>query len=177
MNNLICCISLCLLNYFAVFCENISKKENVIYQMMNSFAQRKYSDGLKVAGTGLAEEKEGEEKGKLKLLKMSFVIDKSLTIQSARKIGIETIDQFLSYVNNDKRLIPFLIVNPITERNIRITITGSNSVYKENQYIKSISAGEGYIRYYSDELMPPNYGLILKETYEEALRKTQEACP
>jgi hypothetical protein len=177
MNNIVNCIWICLLSFFGFSSNSLSREEKVVYQVMSDFAENKINDGLEAVGTGLAEEKVGEKKGKLKLLKMSFQINNSLTINTARKIGIDIVNQFLSYVNNNKKLEPFLIECPLTEKNVRISISGKNCDETDNTCVKSVSVGEGYVRYYSNEITPPNHGLILKETYEEAVAKLKITHP
>lgn len=120
---------------------------------------------LHLVGTG------GGMMDDIKMMAMSFNYYQEIDVKEARKLAIHAVNQYLSAINNNKDIRPFLHEYPFTPKNIQIRIL----VYKPDRSlppqdkIQFISVINGYITYSLNE---PNglFETVCKEPFEEALR-------
>jgi hypothetical protein len=122
--------------------------------------------GLILIGTG------GQMMDDIQMMMMGFEYRKVVTVETARKLLVESVEEYLSAINASTKIQPHLHNSPFTAKNVEIVI------YFRNQdgtkvpldKIKIASANEGEMFYYVD--YPEKYTLkaIHKETYEEAVQ-------
>ena len=101
-----------------------------------------------------------------------------LTEEEARKLIISCLDDFLTSVNKDEEIRPFLKNYPFTSKNTELVIHNYNVdgyvIY--HPYISTVAANrEGEISYFTeDESSPFTYKSKKYETYEEAVAILQQ---
>lgn len=181
MKNLFLCL---LLLFFSscvranCFCED----EKIAYQVMGQFSKKMHRRGCDAIGTGIGEEKNGEKKGKIKYLSVHLTTNRSLTFESARELAVDCVNSFLSEINQTVEFRKYLIEYPLSPKYISIIISGQDPSDNNISFVRSVIAND-LICYYSDSMQPPQYGLIHKETFEEAVAILQqesncnESCP
>lgn len=103
-----------------------------------------------------------------------FHIEEKLTIESARKLAIQTAKEFLAHINANERIRNELVEYPLTEKYIHIAISGEDIDANDSTYIKSVNVGMGRLFYYIDSRKPPTFGIVLKETFREAEKIVRE---
>lgn len=131
----------------------------------------KKEKGLHLFGIG------GQMMGDIQLMSMSFQFFQELTLQEARKLLVSTIQEYLSEINSDKELRPYLHSYPFTEKNITIKIFIQNRKENTNalESIDYISSINGILTYYlPDNPHDHSDRILCRESYEEALKKLQE---
>lgn len=120
---------------------------------------------LHLVGTG------GGMMNDIKMMAMSFNYYHEVDVKEARKLAIHAANQYLSAINNNKDVRPFLHEYPFTPKNIQIRIF----VYKPDRSLppqdklQFISVINSNITYSLNDPM----GLfeeVYKESFEEALR-------
>jgi hypothetical protein len=72
--------------------------------------------GLALCGTG------GGMMDDIKMMAMSFNYYKEVDLNSARKLLVEAVSEYLTAINNNKELRPFLHNYPFTPENVKIYI-------------------------------------------------------
>lgn len=106
----------------------------------------------------------------IEMLAMSFNYYQEIDLNSARSLIIYSVNEYLSDINNNKEIKPYLSNYPFTSKNIetRIFIYGPDRRKLPPEKIGYISSRDGILRYYtrSDDDHP-----ICTETYDEALGK------
>lgn len=145
---------------------SMEKDERVAFSVMREFvkAQQKKHD-FEVCGTSVC-----GEKNCVRSFTVGFQTDKQLTIECARKLVINAAFEFLECINKRKDLKPYLVEFPMEQKDIAIIVM-SNTLKKDLKmpYIRSVMLSQGKIHYCNDEMAPPKFGCIHKETFEEAL--------
>jgi hypothetical protein len=119
---------------------------------------------LALIGTG------GQMMHKIEMLSMSFQLFHEVDLQKAREIIVYAVREYLSDINNNEEVRPYLHNYPFTAKNVEIMIFvyGPDRRELPPQKIGYISSRNGILKYYNraDRDHP-----ICKETYEEALGK------
>jgi hypothetical protein len=122
--------------------------------------------GLVLVGTG------GGMMGDIQMMAMGFNFYQIVDIKTARTLLVDSVEEYLSDINANQEVRPFLHNYPFTAENIEIAIyfyisEGSNVPLDK---ITIAAAEQGKLVYYIDD--PEKYTLkdIHEETYEEALR-------
>ena len=108
----------------------------------------------------------------IEMLSLGFQCFEKLNINKARDLIVYSVKTFITGINDDKEIRPYLKSFPFTPKNVEIEIycyqpNGSDVPIGELEYITSI---DGIINYYPEG--PDKYKTekpILTETYEEAL--------
>jgi hypothetical protein len=122
--------------------------------------------GLVLIGTG------GGMMDDIKLMYMGFQYFKEVDLDTARKLLVYCIDEYLSAINSDEKVRPYLHNYPFTAKNIEINIW----IYTPDKKtpfgkICCISAIEGaLLLYYIKPSENQPIETICEETYEEALK-------
>jgi hypothetical protein len=121
---------------------------------------------LILIGTG------GRMMNDVEMLMMGFQYHTAVDIKTVRKLLIDSVEEYLSEINANEKLRPYLHNYPFTTKNLEIVIYFRNpdgSKVAPDQ-INVASAQEGNMFYYID--YPEKYTLkaICEETYEEALQ-------
>lgn len=121
---------------------------------------------LYLVGTG------GGMMNDIKMMAMSFNYYQEIDdIKEARKLAIDAANQYLSAINNNKDVRPFLHEYPFLPKNIQIRIL----VYKPDRShpaqdkIQCITVINGFVTYSLNDRMG-SFEQVGKESFEEALR-------
>jgi hypothetical protein len=108
------------------------------------------------------------------MLALSFDYRQPTTIENGRELLIAAVQEFITAVNEDERIRPYLKHYPFGPENIAIRIFLQNPDGSKLSFgLHVISACEGILRYNIDDPEGPLFKTLLVETYEEALQKLQ----
>jgi hypothetical protein len=122
----------------------------------------KAQKNLYLIGTG------GRMMDDIQMMAMSFNYYQEVNLEQARKLLIYVINEYISDINNDQDVRPYLHEYPFTSKNveIRIFIYGPDRRKLPPEKIGYISSIDGVLEYYTraDDDHP-----ICRETYAEAL--------
>lgn len=143
----------------------LPEREQVAYQLMNDFGQIHKIPGLHLIGSGLIGDKVNN---KLGVLDIHLQYDKIFTIDSARQLAVLCMNNFLSFINDKRKLAPHLTKFPISHDQVSIMLSGADS--SDETYIATVILRRGKISYYDNHVKPPTFDCTFKETYEEAIR-------
>jgi hypothetical protein len=118
----------------------------------------------------------GMPSGVVHMLGGSFQKEKVRSLSEARRIIVDSGNEFLRAVNANEKLKPFLIKSPFTIENIRISIyLEANGFDITGNRLAVIGLSKGRIYYnYEGKVESRGYSKEIEETYEEALKKIQE---
>jgi hypothetical protein len=162
--------SLVLFILFLIFsCDSmtyqLSDDEKIVNQITEETAKKlKEKKNLILVGTG------GQMMHKIEMLAMSFDYYQEVTLETARALIVYAVKEYLSDINNNEEVRPYLHNYPFTAKNIeiRIFIYGPDRYELSPEKIGCITSRKGILRYYirADDDHP-----ICKETYDEALGK------
>jgi hypothetical protein len=114
----------------------------------------------------------GQMMDDIQMMEMSFEICRPIDIPKARQLLISAIRKYLSEINNDEKIHPYLHQYPFTDQNIEIRIwirnpDGSRVALDKIYYVSAIN---GILRYYIDDPEKFSRKLVHEESYGEALR-------
>ncbi|NNM43193.1 MAG: hypothetical protein HKM07_02495 [Chlamydiae bacterium] len=126
--------------------------------------------GLILAGTG------GKMMADIQMMMMSFDYYHVVNLQTARKLIASTVQEYLSAINANEKIRPYLHEYPFTVKNVEISIVfftpdGSDVALNE---ITIASLNQGLITYYVDTPDKIKLKILHTETYEEALKLDQK---
>lgn len=126
----------------------------------------KKSESLRLIGTG------GQMMDNIKLMRMIFQLRKELDIDGARVLLLKAAHLYLTNINQNHEIRPYLVQAPFTIKNIEISVffcraDGSTS---PTQKLISASIIDGILSYKKDH-PTDRFDLIIvkKESYNEAL--------
>ncbi len=106
----------------------------------------------------------------IQMMAMSFNYYHEVNLEQARELLIYAINEYLSDINNNQDIRPYLHEYPFTSKNVEIMIFvyGPDRLELPAEKIYCITSRNGVIRYYtrSDRDHP-----MCKETYDEALNE------
>lgn len=157
-----------LIIFLAFGCDSMTYKlsddEKIVNQITQETAKKlKEKKNLILIGTG------GQMMHEIEMLAMGFHYYQEVDLNTARNLIVYAINEYLSDINNNKEIRPYLSNYPFTSKNveIRIFIYGPDRRKLPPEKIGYISSLKDIIRYYtrSDDDHP-----IFKETYDEALK-------
>ena len=108
----------------------------------------------------------------IKLMSMGFNYYKVIDIDEARRLLVYCAEEYLTAINGDEKVRPYLHNYPFTAKNIEIDIyfykpNGSDVAPNE---ISIAGANEGRVTYSIDDLEKHTLIRIRRETYEEAFK-------
>ena len=108
----------------------------------------------------------------VKMMMMSFEYRKAVDIETVRNLLVESVEAYLSDINENTEIRPYLHNYPFTAKNVEIEIVFRNPDRSKvaPQEINIASATEGRMKYYVDDPERHTLKAIHKETYEEALK-------
>ena|SRR3990167_8677558 len=143
----------------------LSKDEKIVNQITEETAKKlKEKKNLILIGTG------GQMMHEIEMLAMSFQFFHEVDLEKARELIVYAVREYLSDINNNEEVRPYLHNYPFTAKNveIRIFFYGPDRRELPPDKIVYISSRNGILRYYirADDDHP-----IHQETYEEALGK------
>ncbi len=152
-------------------CSPLSHPQPVDYEKIadeitaNTAQQLEKQKGLFLAGTG------GGMMHNIRMMAMSFDFYQEVDLQTARELIVYAIREYLSDINSNKEVRPYLQNYPFTAKNveIRIWISKPDRSKASSGKIHYISAINGILDYYTREDNQHSRKTICEETYEEAL--------
>lgn len=126
----------------------------------------KNQKNLVLIGTG------GKMMNDIQAMDMSFNFYQEMDLKSSRELIIYVINEYLSAINSNNEVRPYLHEYPFTAKNIEIDIwffqpDGTDLPLDKIYYVSAI---DGILTYYLDLPETHSRKAINKETYEEALR-------
>ena len=163
--------SVFLLIFFSIFsCDSmtyqLSDDEKIVNQITEETAKKlKEKKNLILVGTG------GQMMHEIEMLAMSFDYYQEVTLETARALIVYAVKEYLSDINKNEKVRPYLRNYPFTAKNveIRIFIYGPDRHELSPEKIYYISAINGIVDYYVRG--PDNFRqAVCEETYEEALK-------
>lgn len=105
----------------------------------------------------------------IRMMAMSFHFYHEVDLEEARELLVYVVTEYLSAINSNEKVRPYLHNYPFATKNIeiRIWIYEPDGTYPPSDKIDYISSMNGLLEYYtcSDPRQP-----IYEETYEEALQ-------
>lgn len=110
----------------------------------------------------------------VKALYAGFTVNNTnnITYETARTLLVNSAEEFLKSINEDKMLNPYLNHYPFTYKDIEYTLTFKS---QEGEFLSSISSVNGVIFYYLNDQAQFNLVELVQEPYSEALAKVQAA--
>ncbi|WP_068466627.1 hypothetical protein [Candidatus Protochlamydia phocaeensis] len=99
-----------------------------------------------------------------------------LTQEEARRLIVACAEEFLTDINSDESLRPYLLDYPFSPNNISIAIINYDSKGERTfaPYIGTVLISEGIITYLINTPEQLSYKDKIKETYEEALERLKQ---
>ncbi len=150
-----------------IYCE---MADNITAQTAKILTKRHQLD---VIGTG------GGCMDHVNMLALSFLIYRPLTVESAREIIVDCVEEFLFQINSNEEIRPYLKNYPFTPKELKISIF-SHTEKNEAVYDPYISVVSNSTRHDSTQTMlwfrtkapdqPFGYKTEIEEDYQEALR-------
>ncbi|MBI5346412.1 MAG: hypothetical protein HZB76_04650 [Chlamydiae bacterium] len=124
--------------------------------------------GLKFLGFG------GGGPHDIKMLALSFKTYGKVNVDEARELLVYCVEQFLSNINSNEKIRPFLHNFPFTGNNIEIRIFfyNKNDAKVNPPYISYAVAIDGVVRFYIKNSFD-KFEKVSEETYEKALKKVK----
>jgi hypothetical protein len=114
----------------------------------------------------------GQMMDDIQMMAMSFEVCRPLNVPKARQLLISAIQKYLSEINNDEKIRPYLHQYPFTDKNIQIDFwirnpDGSRVALDKIYYVSAIN---GILRYYIDDPEKFSRKLVHEESYGEVLQ-------
>ncbi len=109
----------------------------------------------------------------IQAMHMSFDYYQEVDLQTARELIVYAVREYLSDINNNEEVRPYLHNYPFTAKNveIRIWVSKPDRSNPSSGRIDYISAINGVLNYYTRGEKQYSRKTIYEETYEEALSK------
>lgn len=159
---------------FFISCSNnyqITEDEKLVDAITAITAKKLQTEkNLILIGTG-GSMMDGVEK-----LAMSFHYYKEIELAEARNLIVKAITEYLSGINNNQALRPYLVNYPFEAKNleIRIWILNPDGSDPKVGKLEFISARKGVLKYYVEQQDSIRGKIIHTETYEEALNRLND---
>lgn len=148
---------------FAGTSATLTQRDIVTNKLINEFAKSKRAEGLTTSGFG------GSQKdGKNTLIAVTFRVEEVMSIDSARKLIVKSVSDFLDLINSKPDFQQYLLEYPCTAKCIEIGIIGNNPKSSHESYIKSVLALRGEIYYYTEADTYSPLITVHEETFENA---------
>lgn len=119
---------------------------------------------LELAGTG------GGAMYGVRMLSLSFYYYKEVDLETARKLIVYCVDEYLAAINSNKKIRPYLVNYPFTEQNIeiRLFICGPDRRALPIGKISNASAIDGTLEYEAKSNEKYKSSTLHQETYQQA---------
>ena len=136
------------------------------YEVMSSYGKELKKQGFLIEGKG------GSFLGGIDLLSLDVVSQQEVNLEEARKIYIGAFENFITKVNENKKVRPFLLNYPFNESNIKLSMSFMTHDRKDVKapYIAHIFTIKNKIYYSINDPIKDTLEDLHLETYEEALR-------
>ena len=144
------------------FCHQSQDYEKIADKITEKTAKKlKDQKNLVLIGTG------GQMMHDIQAMDMSFNYYHEVDLKTARELIIYAINEYLSEINDDEKIRPYLHEYPFTAKNveIRIFIYGPDRLKLPPEKIYCITSLNGTLEYYTRS---DHYHPICEETYQEA---------
>ena len=145
-----------------------SEKEHLANIITKKVAiQLKKEFGLIPFGSG------GGMMDQIKMLHLAFDCRKPLDIDTSRQLLVAAVERFVSEVNANESIRPYLDNYPFEAKNIQIVIfiqRPDGSHFNPDGLVVT-SAKDGVLEYKTDDPNGPLFKTVHSETYEEALKQ------
>ena len=148
-------------------CASTHPKIQIANSIMNDFCnEMKIKNNFVMTGIGQC----NSPPDNLRALSISFLSEEKLNLDQARKLFICTCEEFLSAVNSDEHVRPWLSNYPFTGQNLEVMLSFKlkNGLRIGPPFVTFVFVSQGMIYYstYQNE----QFIDIHKESYEEALK-------
>ena len=126
-------------------------------------------NGLFLIGTG------GKMMDDIQMMYMGFEYFHPINIDRGRELLLSSIEEYLTVINSDEKVRPYLHEFPFTANNIEIGIWILNSDGSKvaSDKIRYIHANHGILSYYMDGEEEYSRKTVHEETYNEALKTSE----
>lgn len=126
----------------------------------------KEQKGLSLAGTG------GRMMDDIQMMMMGFNFYKVVDIETTRQLLVGSVQEYLSAINSNEEIKPYLHNYPFTPQNVEIVIYFYNPDGSKVPpgKITIAAANQGKVVYYIDDPEKHTIKPLHEETYEEALK-------
>lgn len=127
----------------------------------------KAQKNLYLAGTG------GQMMNDIQMMMMGFDLYEVIDIETARQLLVDSVQEYLSAINSNEEIRPYLHNYPFTAKNVEIVIYIYNPDGSQVPLdkITIAAANQGRVVYYVDDPQKHTIKTIHEETYEEALHE------
>jgi len=145
----------------------LSDDEKIVNQITQETAKKlKEKKNLVLIGTG------GQMMHEIEMLAMSFNYYHEVNLETARELLVESVEEYLSDINSNQKIKPYLHEHPFTAKNVEIAIFFRNQDASNvsAEKINIAAANQGKVVYYIDCSEKHTIKAIYRETYEEAKR-------
>lgn len=150
----------------------LSEKEMLSDEIIRKVAIKiKKEKNLHPCGTG------GQMMDQIKMLYLGFNYYYDITIDEGRELLVYAVNEFVSEVNADERIRPYLNNYPFEPKNVQIGIflfTQDGSLPALGKLIV-ITAQEGKLQYEIDDPETKLFKTVHSETFEEAVLKIKQS--
>lgn len=146
----------------------LSSKARISSEISQLVANRlKDQYGLMPCGTG------AQMMDEIKMLALSFEYPKSVDIQTGRKLLVSGVEDFLSTINSNEQIRPYLIHYPFQPKNIlfEIYLQNPDRSQPNQDSLHVLVASDGILKYKIKDPKSSLYKTIYSETFEEAVNK------
>ncbi len=142
----------------------ISQKQRIVNEIRTKTALDLHKNyGLQPFGTG------AQMMDEVWMLALSFIYDKPIDIDGGRVLLVHAVEEFLSQINKDERIRPYLGCYPFAPKNVEIRIFLRNPDHStiESGKLSFLAAMHGGCQYESAGRLPADC-MIHKESFAEA---------
>lgn len=160
-------IGIILLMFSFIFGYQSPRYVKLAHEITEKTAKKlKEQKGLSLAGTG------GQMMNDIQMMMMGFNFYKVVDIETARQLLTDSVQEYLSAINSNEKIRPYLHNYPFTPKNVEIVIYFYNPDRSKvpNGKINIAEASRDEIIYYIDYPEKHTIKTIHEETYEEALK-------
>lgn len=148
-----------------------SEKQKIVNEIRKKVAvELMQKTGLQPFGTG------GQMMDQVKMLALAFQYNKPLEIEEGRTLLVNAVETFVSRINSDERIRPYLNNYPFEPKNVEIMIVIRNPDFSsvEPEKICLLVARRGDCQYETNDSKTDLLKTIYKETFFEAQQKSRD---
>ncbi len=162
MKNFILILSVSLFSFVCLVGMHKSNDEKIVDGIIEDVSLKIYEkNGLVLCGTG------AQMMNKIDMLGLYFDCEKQIKIEEARKLLVDTAEQFLNDINSNEKIRPYLCHYPFKITDIEIEIY-TPPLKKANE-LAVVSIAKGCLVYENYDFS--SLEVVFKETYQEGLQK------
>jgi hypothetical protein len=151
---------------------NLSEKERVADEILaNTAARLKKEKELNPFGSG------GRMMDEVKMLMLAFTYNKPIELEEGRELIVYAVETFVSMINNDERIHPYLYNYPFEPKNVKVEIyiKNPNCSSIEPEKLCVLIAREGVIKYEVQDFTTSRLKTIYEESFIQAQKKVKES--